>query len=389
MLNNQFHEDLAEIKSNNLYRKLKVINGNGKNKILVNNRWLVNFGSNDYLGLSQDKKIQEAIIQGIREFGSGAGASHLVSGHFSYHDEAENKLSRLLGFEKSLFFSSGYMANMAVIGGLIKRGDAVFCDKLNHASLNDAVVLSRAKVYRFKHLDLHFLERQIKKSQEKNKWIVTDGVFSMDGDTADVFGLIALCHKYDAYLFIDDAHGYGVLGEDGQGLLKQNNQQHLSPKDLSRIIYMITLGKSVGVSGAMVSAKKYIIDLLIQKSRPYIYTTASSPALAKGVLVSLDLIFNGYTLRKNLKRNIDFFRHSIENKSMLLNSSTPIQPIIIGSPSKALGVSEALIDAGIYVPAIRPPTVPKNTSRLRVSLSSTHKIEDISNLSKIINQVLN
>ena len=187
----------------------------------------------------------------------------------------------------------------------------------------------------------------------------------------------------------DDAHGYGVLGEDGQGLLKQNNQQHLSPKDLSRIIYMITLGKSVGVSGAMVSAKKYIIDLLIQKSKPYIYTTASSPALAKGVLVSLDLIFNGYTLRKNLKRNIDFFRHSIENKSMLLNSSTPIQPIIIGSPSKALGVSEALIDAGIYVPAIRPPTVPKNTSRLRVSLSSTHKIEDISNLSKIINQVLN
>lgn len=389
MFADQIRNDLVKIKSNHLYRKLKVIDSVYKNKILVDGRWLINFASNDYLGLSQNKKIQQAIIKGIKEFGVGAGASHLVSGHFSCHDEAERKLAKFLGFEKSLFFSSGYMANMAVIGGLIKRGDAVFCDKLNHASLNDAAILSRAKIYRYDHLDLSSLEKKIKKSPEKNKLIISDGVFSMDGDIADIANLLALCHKYNAYLFIDDAHGYGVLGENGQGILKENNRKSLLKKDLSRVIYMVTLGKSVGVSGAMVSAKKNTIDLLIQKSKPYIYTTASSPALAKGVSTSLDIIFDDQILRKKLKRNIALFRHSIKSKSALLNSITAIQPLIIGNSSKALRISEVLKEAGFYVPAIRPPTVPKNTSRLRVSLSSSHKRADILNLSNIINQVIN
>jgi len=388
MFADQIRSDLAKIKSKHLYRKLKVIDRVKKNKILVDGQWLVNFASNDYLGLSQNKKIQQAIIQGIREFGAGAGASHLVSGHFSCHDEVERKLAKLLGFEKSLFFSSGYMANMAVIGGLIKRGDAVFCDKLNHASLNDAAVLSRAKVYRFNHLDLSSLERQIKRSEEKNKWIISDGVFSMDGDIADIAGLIALCHKYNAYLFIDDAHGYGVLGKNGQGIFEQNNQKMWSKKDLSRVIYMITLGKSVGVSGAMVSAKKNIVDLLVQKSKPYIYTTASIPALAKGVSASLDLILHGQMLRKKLKRNIELFRYSIKNKGLLLDSITAIQPLMIGNANKALRIAEALKKSGLYVPAIRPPTVPMNTSRLRVSLSASHKRADILHLSNIINQVM-
>ena len=388
MFADQIRSDLAKIKSKHLYRELKVIDRVKKNKILVDGQWLVNFASNDYLGLSQNKKIQQAIIQGIREFGAGAGASHLVSGHFSCHDEVERKLAKLLGFEKSLFFSSGYMANMAVIGGLIKRGDAVFCDKLNHASLNDAAVLSRAKVYRFNHLDLSSLERQIKRSEEKNKWIISDGVFSMDGDIADIAGLIALCHKYNAYLFIDDAHGYGVLGKNGQGIFEQNNQKMWSKKDLSRVIYMITLGKSVGVSGAMVSAKKNIVDLLVQKSKPYIYTTASIPALAKGVSASLDLILHGQMLRKKLKRNIELFRYSIKNKGLLLDSITAIQPLMIGNANKALRIAEALKKSGLYVPAIRPPTVPMNTSRLRVSLSASHKRADILHLSNIINQVM-
>ena len=388
MFADQIRSDLAKIKSKHLYRKLKVIDRVKKNKILVDGQWLVNFASNDYLGLSQNKKIQQAIIQGIREFGAGAGASHLVSGHFSCHDEVERKLAKLLGFEKSLFFSSGYMANMAVIGGLIKRGDAVFCDKLNHASLNDAAVLSRAKGYRFNHLDLSSLERQIKRSEEKNKWIISDGVFSMDGDIADIDGLLGLCHKYNAYLFIDDAHGYGVLGNNGQGIFEQNNQKMWSKKDLSRVIYMITLGKSVGVSGAMVSAKKNIVDLLVQKSKPYIYTTASIPALAKGVSASLDLIFHGQMLRKKLKRNIELFRYSIKNKGLLLDSITAIQPLMIGNANKALRIAEALKKSGLYVPAIRPPTVPMNTSRLRVSLSASHKRADILHLSNIINQVM-
>ena len=388
MFADQIRSDLAKIKSKHLYRELKVIDRVKKNKILVDGQWLVNFASNDYLGLSQNKKIQQAIIQGIREFGAGAGASHLVSGHFSCHDEVERKLAKLLGFEKSLFFSSGYMANMAVIGGLIKRGDAVFCDKLNHASLNDAAVLSRAKGYRFNHLDLSSLERQIKRSEEKNKWIISDGVFSMDGDIADIDGLLGLCHKYNAYLFIDDAHGYGVLGNNGQGIFEQNNQKMWSKKDLSRVIYMITLGKSVGVSGAMVSAKKNIVDLLVQKSKPYIYTTASIPALAKGVSASLDLIFHGQMLRKKLKRNIELFRYSIKNKGLLLDSITAIQPLMIGNANKALRIAEALKKSGLYVPAIRPPTVPMNTSRLRVSLSASHKRADILHLSNIINQVM-
>ena len=388
MFADQIRSDLAKIKSKHLYRELKVIDRVKKNKILVDGQWLVNFASNDYLGLSQNKKIQQAIIQGIREFGAGAGASHLVSGHFSCHDEVERKLAKLLGFEKSLFFSSGYMANMAVIGGLIKRGDAVFCDKLNHASLNDAAVLSRAKVYRFNHLDLSSLERQIKRSEEKNKWIISDGVFSMDGDIADIDGLLGLCHKYNVYLFIDDAHGYGVLGNNGQGIFEQNNQKMWSKKDLSRVIYMITLGKSVGVSGAMVSAKKNIVDLLVQKSKPYIYTTASIPALAKGVSASLDLIFHGQMLRKKLKRNIELFRYSIKNKGLLLDSITAIQPLMIGNANKALRIAEALKKSGLYVPAIRPPTVPMNTSRLRVSLSASHKRADILHLSNIINQVI-
>ena len=387
MVTDQFRKELAEIKSKNLYRKLKVVDIIRNNKILVTNKWLVNFASNDYLGLSQNKKIKHAIIKGIKDFGAGAGASHLISGHFSSHVEAEETLAQLLGFEKSLFFSSGYMANMAVLGGLINRGDAIFCDKLNHASLNDAATLSRAKLYRFHHLDLNLLESQIKKSKEKNKWIVTDGVFSMDGDVVDVNSLLALCQKYNAYLFIDDAHGYGVIGENGQGILKQNNLKNLPQKYLNQIIYMITLGKSVGVSGAMVSAKKSIIELLIQKSKPYIYTTASSPALAAGVKVSLDLIFNDKKLRENLKKNIDLFRSSIINTNLLSKSSTPIQPIIIGSPKKALYISEQLMQKGFYVPAIRPPTVPKGTSRLRVSLSSNHKKKDILNLSKLINEL--
>ena len=387
MVTDQFRKELAEIKSKNLYRKLKVVDIIRNNKILVTNKWLVNFASNDYLGLSQNKKIKHAIIKGIKYFGAGAGASHLISGHFSSHVEAEETLAQLLGFEKSLFFSSGYMANMAVLGGLINRGDAIFCDKLNHASLNDAATLSRAKLYRFHHLDLNLLESQIKKSKEKNKWIVTDGVFSMDGDVVDVNSLLALCQKYNAYLFIDDAHGYGVIGENGQGVLKQNNLKNLPQKYLNQIIYMITLGKSVGVSGAMVSAKESIIELLIQKSKPYIYTTASSPALAAGVKVSLDLIFNDKKLRENLKKNIDLFRSSIINTNLLLKSSTPIQPIIIGSPKKALYISEQLMQKGFYVPAIRPPTVPKGTSRLRVSLSSNHKKKDILNLSKLINEL--
>ncbi len=386
MIKDQIAKDIDSIKSKNLFRELKVIEGIQGNRVLVKDKWLINFASNDYLGLSQNQKIKKSIIEGIREFGAGSSASHLVSGHFTSHDAVEKKMARLLGFERSLFFSSGYMANMSVLGGLVKRSDAVFCDKLNHASLNDSAVLSRAKIYRYNHLDLNMLEKQIKRSQEKNKWIITDGVFSMDGDTANIEGLLDLCKEYEAYLFIDDAHGYGVIGKNGQGILSNNNLHKYTQNDLERIIYMHTLGKAVGISGAMVSAKKNIIELLIQKSKSYIYTTASSPALAKGVLTSLDIIYNGDLLRNKLKKNIELFRDLIINKSLLQDSLTPIQPLIIGNPKKTINISKVLMNEGFYVPAIRPPTVPNNTSRLRVSLSALNSKKDILQLTQIINR---
>lgn len=219
--------------------------------------------------------------------------------------------------------------------------------------------------------------------------IVTDGVFSMDGEIADVRSLLSLCHKYDAHLFIDDAHGYGVLGKKGQGILEYvAMKKTLSEKDRRRIIYMFTLGKSVGVSGAIICARKNIIDYLIQKGKPYIYTTASMPGIAEGISKSLDLIKDGKILREKLDANIQLFRKTISKKSQLLDSVTAIQPILIGTPERTLWASTALLDHGFYVPAIRPPTVPKNSSRLRVSLSANHTKKDVIGLAKTINKLL-
>ena len=389
MLDEKVAKELAFLKQENLYRKVKTVTSIKKNKILINYQWQINFASNDYLGLSQNNSIKKTIIAGIRKFGAGAGASHLISGHYSSHDEVEKKAAKYLKFDQGLFFSSGYLANLTVFGGLLKKGDAIFSDKLNHASLNDGAILSHAKFYRFNHLNLTHLEGLLKKSKEKNKMIVTDGVFSMDGEIADVMSLLSLCHKYDAHLFIDDAHGYGVLGKKGQGILEYvAMKKTLSEKDRRRIIYMFTLGKSVGVSGAIICARKNIIDYLIQKGKPYIYTTASMPGIAEGISKSLDLIKDGKILREKLDANIQLFRKTISKKSQLLDSVTAIQPILIGTPERTLWASTALLDHGFNVPAIRPPTVPKNSSRLRVSLSANHTKKDVIGLAKTINKLL-
>jgi len=388
MKDEKIAKEIAFLKKENLYRKIKTVSSIKRNKILVDGKWHINFGSNDYLGLSHHKSIQQAIISAIRRTGVGAGASHLISGHHSSHESLEIKAAKYLGFDQSLYFSSGYLANLTFFGSLLKKEDAIFSDKLNHASLNDGAILSCAKFYRFKHLDLIHLEDLLKKSNEKNKIIVTDGVFSMDGDIADIRSLLSLCHQYDAHLFVDDAHGYGVLGSDGQGILEHTAMNKLlSKKDRDRIIYMFTLGKSVGVSGAILCAKKNIIDFLIQKGKPYIYTTATMPAIAEGISLSLDLIKDGKILREKLIKNIQIFRESICKKNLLMNSITAIQPILIGSPEQTLYTSACLLDQGFYVPAIRPPTVPKNQSRLRVSLSANHSKNDVLGLTKAINRL--
>ena len=378
--------NLKDLVSKNLYRHRKSIEELKKGKIKIHGQWVHNFSSNDYLGLTQNKIIKKSIIDGIRKYGNGAGASHLISGHYEVHDNLEKLAAKNLGFDKGILFSSGFNANMGVIGALCSRNDVIFSDRLNHASLNEASLLSKSKFIRYNHLDLAHLEKSLKESKERRKLIISDAVFSMDGDLINLPAMINLCEKYDAYIYVDDAHGYGVLGKNGQGILEYYYPKlNLKPKQKKRIIYMFTLGKSVGISGAIVLANKNIINYVVQKAKTYIYTTASSPAIACGIMTSLQIVKEGKHLRGNLLKLIDLLREKIENKALLSNSITPIQPILINDNSQTIKISEKLLEAGFYVPAIRPPTVPIKTSRLRISISALHKSKEILRLAELIN----
>ena len=378
--------NLKDLVSKNLYRHRKSIEELKKGKIKIHGQWVHNFSSNDYLGLTQNKIIKKSIIDGIRKYGNGAGASHLISGHYEVHDNLEKLAAKNLGFDKGILFSSGFNANMGVIGALCSRNDVIFSDRLNHASLNEASLLSKSKFVRYNHLDLVHLEKSLKESKERRKLIISDAVFSMDGDLINLPAMINLCEKYDAYIYVDDAHGYGVLGKNGQGILEYYYPKlNLKPKQKKRIIYMFTLGKSVGISGAIVVANKNIINYVVQKAKTYIYTTASSPAIACGIMTSLQIVKEGEHLRGNLLKLIDLLREKIENKALLSNSITPIQPILINDNSQTIKISEKLLEAGFYVPAIRPPTVPIKTSRLRISISALHKSKEILRLAELIN----
>jgi 8-amino-7-oxononanoate synthase len=389
MLLDEINEELYQIKNSQLFRSRNNIDAINKSRVLIGGNWLLNFSSNDYLGISQNKIVQSSIINSLKEYGNGSGASHLISGHFRSHNNLEIQAAKMIGLERSLFFSTGYMANLAAVGSLGNRNSIIFSDKLNHASLNEAAILSRAKLLRYNHLDLNHLENLIKGSLIKRKIIVTDGVFSMDGDIADIPGLVYLCEKYHASLYIDDAHGYGVLGSSGQGILEYYEDQGLiSNQSKNFIIYMFTLGKSIGVSGAMLCAKKEVIEYCIQKSKPYIYTTAAPPYIASGVITSMNIIKKDMKLREKLKSLIDLFRLKIFNKSTLTSSRTAIQPIVINDLERAISISSQLLELGFLVPVIRPPTVPAGTSRLRVSISALHTKKDIIKLASTINYLL-
>ena len=381
---------LKDLKEKSLLRKRVVINSRKKNLIKINGKWLINFSNNDYLGLSQDISIKKAIINGIKKYGNGGTSSHLVSGHTEVHQNIEGITKNNTGFESSILFSSGYLANLGLITTISDKDSFIYADKLNHASLNDACILSRAKFFRYPHNDMGLLERLLKKNKtKKKKLIVTDGVFSMDGDLADIPKLVQLAQKYDAYLYIDDAHGYGVIGKNGQGILEYfENTGPMKKIPRDRIIYTITLSKAVGVSGALVNACKNIINLVVNKSRTYIYTTAEQPALIMGVERSFEIIKKNYSLRERLNKSINLFRKNINKKNLLTNSITPIQPLIIESAEKTIKISEKLNSYGFHVPAIRPPTVPNKSSRLRISISALHSQADIKKLTKVINKIL-
>ena len=362
-------------KSNGLYRDRLTLEGSQGVNISMAGQDYLSFCSNDYLGLANHPELIEAACEGAHQYGVGACASHLTIGHHTSHHKLEEMLANFTGFPRALLFSSGYMANAGVVSSLVGRGDEIYSDKLNHASLNDAAMLSHAKWIRYPHLDLAILENRLSVSQAKCKLVITDAVFSMDGDIAPVAELLVLCEKYNAWLLLDDAHGFGVLGNEGRGIV--SHYALSSP----RIIYMGTLGKAAGVSGAFIAGEEVVIETLIQYARSYIYTTAMPPLLSYALLKSLALIKGEGWRRKKLMQLTEHLKKDLKLlRWNLLPSDTPIQPIIIGGNREVMQVRNALQDKGILVSAIRPPTVPKNSARLRISLSAAHSIKDVERL---------
>ncbi len=334
----------------------------------VNGRSLISFCSNDYLGLANDPALVDAACAGAQAWGVGSGASHLVSGHLEPHAMLEEKLAEFTGFARALLFSTGYIANLGIVPALVGRSDAVFADRLNHASLIDAVQLARADSQRYPHGDLAALERLLDTSTAKRKLILSDAVFSMDGDLAPLPGLLALAESFDAWLVVDDAHGFGVLGRRGRGSL-----DHFKLPAAKRLVYMGTLGKAAGAAGAFVAGDATVIEWLEQRARSYIFTTAGSPMVACALAASLDLIAAGDARRQRLWRLVAQLRDGLaDTRWRLLPSPTAIQPVIIGDNHETLRIAKALDERGLWVPAIRPPTVPRGSARLRVSVTAAH-----------------
>ena len=372
---NELKNELKERAALGLLRQRHTLQSPQSPHITIDGKSYLSFCSNDYLGLAHHPQLIAALQQGAQQYGAGAGASHLVSGHFLPHQQLEKQLAAFIGKPAALLFSTGYLANLGAVQALVGRGDTVFADKLNHASLNDAMALSRANIKRYRHGDIAQLAQQLQQTNSGRKLIITDAVFSMYGDLAPLPQILALCEQYDAWLLVDDAHGFGVLGQQGRGCLSHFNLG--SP----RIIYMATLGKAAGVSGAFIAAEPIVIDTLLQSARSYIYTTASPPALACALLASVRLIEQEEWRRDNLRKLIAQLRTGFRGlKWILQHSATPIQPLIIGANQAAMDLSMALRARGIWVPAIRPPTVPQHTARLRISLSATHTEADVAQL---------
>ena len=375
---------LLERKKRSLYRTLNVLETPQQVRVKIDGRELLSFSSNDYLGLANHPSVIVAFKKAVDKYGVGSGSSHLVSGHFKEHESLEKELAEFTGRDRAILFSTGYMANLGVINALMEKGDTVFQDRLNHASLIDAGLLCKAKMVRYRHNNMAVLQNKIKPESHKNTMIVSDAVFSMDGDTAPIRELAPIAQEHESWLMVDDAHGFGVLGETGAGLVEA---ERLSQKEIP--LLMATFGKAVGTSGAFVAGSSDVIEYIAQTARTWMYTTAMPPALAAATRESLKVIQKESWRREKLTYLIDLFKkESINNGFELLPSNTAIQPIIIGDSQLALELAEKLLDKGIVVVAIRPPTVPANTARLRITLSASHQEEDIFQLTSVLREVL-
>jgi 8-amino-7-oxononanoate synthase len=381
--------DLATREADGLRRTRRTSASAGGARVVVDGRELLAFASNDYLGLARHPQVVAALHAGASQWGAGAGASHLVSGHCAAHDALEAELAAFVqpcAGARALTFTAGYLANLAIVTALVGRGDAVFADRLNHACLNDAALLSRAEFVRYPHGDVAALERRLAASTARRKLIATDAVFSMDGDLAPLPALADLADEFDAWLVVDDAHGFGVLGEGesaGRGALA-----HFGLAS-ERIVYMGTLGKAAGVAGAFVAAHPAVIETLVQTARPYIYTTAAPPHLAEALRASLRIIRGDAGRHAHLAALIGRFRERMRGLPWtLLDSRTAIQPVVVGANAAAIALADALWQRGFWVPAIRPPTVPKGTARLRITLSAAHSITDVDALADALAELV-
>ena len=370
-----------------LYRQRRLLEGDGATSAVWQGRELLLFCSNDYLGLANHPRMVEALRDAALQYGVGAGAAHLVTGHRGPHHELEQELAEFTGRERALLFSTGYMANLGVLSALSGRGRRVYQDRLNHASLLDGSQCAGARLLRYPHRDMAALEQRLQDAgagDGQPAMLVTDSVFSMDGDRAPLAELAALGSRHGAWLMVDDAHGFGVLGPQGRGAVMEQGLDSVQVP-----ILMGTLGKAVGSFGAFVAGDEELIETLVQGARSYIYTTATPPALAAATREALRLVRDGDGLRERLRGLIDRFRSGAAQLDLpLAASDTPIQPLLLGEAGTAIDAAAALLDLGFVVTAIRPPTVPEGSSRLRVTLSAAHTDEQVDRLLDALKKVL-
>ncbi len=364
---------LKEKQQQQLYRSVHSSESPQQPRRVIDGKQLLTFCSNDYLGLANHPDVLKAFKQAADKYGIGSGSAHLISGHSVEHQKLEEELAEFTGRDRALLFSTGYMANLGVVNALLEQGDYLFADRLNHASLIDAGLLSKANMRRYAHNDAAALQKLYVSKKVNNSMILSDGVFSMDGDVAALKPLANIAKQQQAWLMVDDAHGFGVLGETGAGLLQQ---QGMGQQDVP--VLMATLGKAIGTAGAFVAGSDELVEFLIQTARTYIYTTAMPPAIAAATRASLKLVKEESWRREKLQQLINQFKQGAAQLGLgLLPSNTAIQPVVVGDVGLAIKISEQLEQMGILLVAIRPPTVPQGTARLRITFSASHTEKDV------------
>ena len=371
---------LNDLKRQHRYRARRVTQSPQQVDLVIDGKQVINFCSNDYLGFANHPRIKQAMIDGVKKYGAGSGSAHLINGHSEAHHLLEEELAAFTGYPRAILFSTGYMANIGICQALLDKNDYVFEDRLNHASLIDGGLISNARFQRYLHNDADSLraklDKAVRNDADAERLVLTDAVFSMDGDIADIPKLASLCRQTDSWLMIDDAHGFGTLGSNGRGSL-----QHFDLGIDDVPIYMATLGKAMGTAGAFIAGSESLIETIIQKARTYVYTTAMPAAIAEATRASLRLSNDEPEHRQRLLQNINYFRNlSKQSEIAIENSTTAIQPVIMGDEQRTVKISEKLFEAGFLVSAIRPPTVPEGTSRLRITLSASHTQSHIEQL---------